>query len=92
MRLIADRRVTYAGRVYRAGVAFAARASHARVLVVQGKARFAPADGPPADEAPMGETPASRVGALRTEYEERAGKAPDLRWGETRLAREIAAL
>jgi hypothetical protein len=87
MRLLANKRVTYAGRVYRAGVAFAARASHARVLVVQGKARFAPADGPPGDE-----TPASRVGALRTEYEERAGKAPDMRWGETRLAREIAAL
>jgi hypothetical protein len=87
MRLIADQRLIYAGRVYRAGVAFAATAADARVLVVQGKARFAPTDGPG-----PGETPASRVGVLRTEYEERAGKAPDRRWGETRLVKEIAAL
>ena len=88
MRLIADKRVTYAGRVYRPGVAFSARAADARVLVVQGKARFAPA----LRCLQPAETPASRVGALRTAYEERAGKAPDLRWGEKRLAQEIEAL
>ena len=86
--LIAHKRVTYAGRVYRPGVGFSARSYHARVLVAAGMARFAPAHGQP---VPAREMPATVVGRLRTEYETRTGKAPDMRWGVKRLEQEIAA-
>jgi hypothetical protein len=89
MRLIADKRVTYAGRVYRAGVAFAARASHARVLVVMGKARVAPE---PVHRVDCIDATAAIIDGLRAEYETRAGEAPSKRWGIKRLQAEIAAL
>ena len=87
--LIADKRVTYAGRVYRPGVGFSAPSYHARVLVATGVARFAPPDGQP---VPARETPEVILGRLRTEYETRTGNAPDMRWGAKRLTKELSAL
>jgi hypothetical protein len=85
--LIADKRLTYAGRVYRPGVGFSAPSYHARVLVAAGMARFAPTDGQP---VPARETAATVLGRLRTEYETKFGRAPDMRWGAKRLAKEVA--
>jgi hypothetical protein len=84
--LIAITRVTYAGRVYRPGVAFRTRPAEARYLVAAGAARFSPASNP----VPARETPQTIVGRLRTEYETRFGRAPDMRWGVKRLTKELA--
>jgi hypothetical protein len=93
--LVAHKRVTYAGRVYRPGVAFSASPAHARVLVACGMAGFA------RESAPRLQTAAGRqvedsgsdlIDVLRAAYKAKAGKPPDSRWREKRLTKEIAAL
>jgi hypothetical protein len=85
--LIAIKHITYAGRVIRPGVAFRARPFEARILVAAGHARFSPASDP----VPAHETPQITVGRLRTEFETKFGRAPDMRWGVKRLTKEIEA-
>ena len=82
MILIADKRLTYAGRVYRPGASFSAKRAHARLLEKTGWARPAPI--PPASE--------SEAAELRFEYERRSGRKPDGRWSLERLRREVDAL
>jgi hypothetical protein len=81
--LIAHKRVTYAGRVYRPGVAFNASPAHTRLIVAHGMAGFAP------EPAASG---IDSIDELRAAYQAKARKAPDSRWREKRLAKEIAAL
>lgn len=86
MHLIAEKRLTYAGRVHRPGATFEAKPAHARLLMASGVARQAPAkvlaDG--------GMTVRS-LDALRADYETKFGRAADLRWGAKRLQKELAA-
>jgi hypothetical protein len=81
--LIAIKRVTYAGHILRPGVAFRANTAHARVLVATGHAVLA------REPAPAN---VDTLDVLRAAYRAKAGKAPDSRWREKRLAKEIAAL
>jgi hypothetical protein len=76
--LIAHKRVSYAGRSYRPGVAFMAKPAHARVLVASGMARFA---------QPL----ADPLMALRANYEAITGRKPHPFWREARLTAEIDA-
>jgi hypothetical protein len=76
--LIAQKRVRYAGRSYRPGVAFMVKPAHARVLVSAGMARFAP-------------LPVDPLVALRTNYEALTGRKPHPFWREARLTAEIDA-
>jgi hypothetical protein len=81
--LVATKRVTYAGRVYRPGVGFSVTSAHAHVLVAAGMARSVTADVM---------APRNTIEAMRAEYQAKAGRSPDKRWGAARLAKEIAAL
>jgi hypothetical protein len=90
--LIATKRVTYAGRVYRPGVAFNASPAHARLLVAHGVAGFAPERTQHVTSSYALQTRDPSIDVLRAAYRAKAGKAPDSRWREKRLAKEIASL
>jgi hypothetical protein len=97
--LVAFKHVTYAGRVIRPGVVFRASPAHARVLVATGFAGLVREFPRPAQPSTNGSpTPLQEPAAvpsiddLRAAYTAKAGKAPDSRWREKRLAKEIAAL
>jgi hypothetical protein len=90
--LVAHKRVTYAGRVYRPGVAFSASPAHARVLVAFGLAGFAPERTRDVTLSYALQTGDQSIDELRAAYTAKAGTAPDSRWREKRLAKEIAAL
>jgi uncharacterized protein YfaT (DUF1175 family) len=81
--VIAQKRVTYAGRVRLPGVAFHAHEAHARLMIAMGFASVRVHHTAPA---------ASGIDELRAAYTAKAGKAPDSRWREKRLQKEIAAL
>jgi hypothetical protein len=90
--LVAIKRLTYAGRVHRPGVAFNARTAHARLLVASGAAVLAAAPQPPMLTGLPHIYQTSDLDALRASYAAKTGKPPDSRWREKRLAKEIAAL
>jgi hypothetical protein len=90
--LVALKRVTYAGKVYRPGVAFRASPVHARVLVAHRVAGFAHEHTQHVTPSCALQTGDPSIDELRATYTAKAGKAPDSRWREKRLAKEIASL
>lgn len=90
--LVARKRLTYAGRNIRPGVAFSAKPAHARVLVAAGVAGFVREIPSPAVTYSYALRDGATLDDMRAAYAAKAGKPADSRWREKRIAKEIAAL
>ena len=88
--MIANKRMSYATRMLKAGDPFEAKPIHARLFAKVGRARLAdPAKVKTAE--PLKVPPHGGLVMARAEYERVFGKRPHMAWNEAALREKIAA-